>query len=81
MKIAISLSKEDFLAIEKLKVKFKKSRSELIQEAIGSWLAGRREKELIEQYERGYKNKPESIDEIKVLEQLSAQAFQDEGLK
>ena len=41
MKIAISLSKEDFLAIEKLKTKFKKSRSELIQEAIGSWLAGR----------------------------------------
>lgn len=81
MKIAISLSKEDFLAIEKLKTKFKKSRSELIQQAIGSWLASRRQKELIEQYERGYRNKPESVAEIKALEKLSAQAFQEEGLK
>ena len=81
MKIAISLSKEDFLALEKLKVKFKKSRSELIQEALEYWLASRRQQELIAQYERGYKNKPESIEEIKAWEKLSAEAFREEGLK
>ncbi len=79
MKIAISLSKEDFLAIERLKTKFKKSRSELIQKAIGSWLAGRREKELIEQYERGYKNKPEKISHIKQLEKIQFDALSAEN--
>ncbi len=78
MKIAISLSKEDFLAIEKLKKESKKSRSELIQEAIGSWLTNRREKELIKQYERGYKNKPEKLSDIKAFEKAQLEVLSRE---
>ena len=35
---------------------------------------------LIQSYIEGYKDKPESIEEIKSIEQLSVEAFEDEGL-
>ena len=64
MKIAISLPKEEFLALERLKTKFKKSRSELIQEAIDCWLASQTDKEFIDKYERGYQRKPEKVSQV-----------------
>ena len=33
---------------------------------------------MIKQYEEGYRNKPESVDEITALEKLSADAFKEE---
>jgi metal-responsive CopG/Arc/MetJ family transcriptional regulator len=70
MKIAISLPKEDFLLLEKLKTKLKKSRSKLIQDAIGYWLKSQKQKTLIEKYENGYRKKPEDISHISAVEKI-----------
>ena len=37
--------------------------------------------QMIEQYEEGYRRQPESMDEIKAMEELSAAAFVEEGWK
>lgn len=78
MKIAISLSQESFLRLEKLKIKLKKSRSELIQEAIECWLAGRRQKTLIDRYENGYRRIPEKFSHIASLERAQLETLSQE---
>lgn len=36
---------------------------------------------MIKQYEEGYRHHPESVDEIKAMEELSADAFAEEKWK
>lgn len=78
-KIAISLPAEDFRKIEVIRKKSGLQRSAIIDQAIRFWLRHLEEDEKIKRYEAGYAQKPESIEEIKALEQLSADAFREEG--
>lgn len=78
-KIAISLPKQDFVKIEKLRKKLGLDRSTIIDKAIKFWLRKWEEREMVGQYQEGYKKNPESIDEIKAMEQVSAEAFDEEG--
>ena len=80
-KIAISLPTEDLRRIEKIRKALKLQRSSLIHMAIRFWLENVEKQEMLKQYEDGYRRKPESIEEIKVLEKLSAESFKEEGLK
>jgi metal-responsive CopG/Arc/MetJ family transcriptional regulator len=80
-KIAISLPTEDLKRIEKIRKESGIQRSVLIDEAIRFWLNNRDKEKMIEQYEQGYRNHPESLEEIKAMEGLSADAFAEEGLK
>ncbi len=80
-KIAISLPKEDLLRIEKIRKVFGMQRSAIIDMAIRYWLNNIEERNLIKQYQEGYRNKPESVSEIRVFEKLSADAFEEEGWK
>ena len=80
-KIAISLPTENLKRIEKIRKESGTQRSALIDTAIRFWLDNREKEKMIEQYEAGYRHNPESIDEIKALEGLSADAFAEEGLK
>ncbi len=80
-KIAISLPAEDLKRIEKIRKESGMQRSVLIDEAIRFWLDNRDKEKMIEKYEEGYRHHPESLDEIKALEGLSADAFAEEGLK
>ena len=80
-KIAISLPTEDLKRIEKIRKESGTQRSALIDEAIRFWLNNRDKNKMIEQYEEGYRQHPESIGEIKAMEELSADAFAEEGLK
>lgn len=80
-KIAISLPIEDLKRIEKIRKESGTQRSALIDEAIRFWLDNRDKEKMIEQYEQGYRQHPESIDEIKALESLAAAAFEEEGWK
>jgi len=80
-KIAISLPTEDLRRIEKIRKESGTQRSALIDEAIRFWLNNRDKEKMIEQYEEGYRQHPESIEEIKAMEQLSADAFAEEGWK
>lgn len=80
-KIAISIPKESFRKIEKLRNRMGISRSALIDKAIRFWLDSIEREELIKRYEEGYKNKPECIGEIRAMEKAVVEAFQEEGLK
>ena len=77
-KIAISLPREDFQKIERIRKNLGIQRSTIIDKAIKYWLKGIEKEEMIRQYEEGYRRKPESIEEIKAQELASAQAFSKE---
>jgi len=80
-KIAISLPEEDLKRIEKVRKELGIQRSTLIDMAIRFWLENREKQQMIKQYEDGYRQKPESFDEIVVMEDLAAEAFKEEDLK
>ena len=80
-KIAISLPKDDFKRIEEIRKELGAQRSTVIDMAIRFWLKNIEEEKMIRQYEEGYKKKPEFLEEIKAMEQVSAEAFQEEGWK
>lgn len=80
-KIGISLPKEDLKRIEKIRKELGINRSELIDSAIRFWLKNFEQQKMIEKYEKGYKKKPESIEELKAMEKAAAEAFSEEDLK
>lgn len=80
-KIAISLPKEDYYKIEKLRKKLGFARSVMIDKAIRFWLSRIEQEELIKRYQQGYRKKPESLREIKAMEMASSEAFKEEGLE
>lgn len=80
-KIAISLPHEHLKRVEKMRKELGLKRSTFIDRAISFWLDSLEEKKLIKQYEEGYQKQPESLEEIKVTGQLSAEAFKAEGLE
>lgn len=80
-KIAISLPREDFEKIERIRKELGLQRSAIIDKAIRYWLKDFEEKKMIRQYEDGYRKSPESIEEIKAMEKASGEAFEEEGWK
>ena len=80
-KVAISLPADDYRRIESIRRKMKIGRSALIDNAIRFWLSWRDQQELIKRYVDGYKNKPEDTRELKAMEKMSAEAFNEENLK
>ncbi|MFH1644940.1 MAG: hypothetical protein ABIB11_00805 [Candidatus Omnitrophota bacterium] len=81
LKIAISLPKSDFQQIEVIRKRLNISRSTAIDRAIRYWLANIEKRNMIKKYEEGYKKKPESIQELRIMEDLAAEAFDEEDLK
>jgi len=81
LKIAISLSKEYFYKLERIRKKLGFARSAIIDKAIRFWLGHREQEELIKRYQEGCKKKPESIQEIEAMEKASAEAFSEENLQ
>ena len=61
-KIAISLPDEVLQAIEKERLASGLSRSEFFRNAVEAFLRHRRERELEEQYVRGYQENPETAE-------------------
>lgn len=80
LKIAISLPKEDFYKIERIRKKLGFGRSNIIDKAIRFWLERIEEEELIKRYQEGYRRKPESVQEIRAIEKAAAEAFKEEDL-
>ncbi len=80
-KVAISLPKDDFKRIEEIRNELGVQRSAVIDMAIRFWLKSIEEEKMIRQYEEGYKKKPEPLKEIRAMEEVSAEAFQEEGWK
>ncbi len=78
VKMAISLPKEDFIMIEKLRRELNIPRSTLIDQAIRFWFSKRAEREQIHQYEQGYRKKPEKAQELRALERAQMEVLPEE---
>ena len=85
IKVEVSLPKEEFQAVEKLRRQMKKSRNAVIAEAIHHWLRTKRdvdqEAEDIRRYIEGYKKYPETEEEIMEAATISHIALADEEWK
>lgn len=81
VKTGVSLPKDEYQQLEKIRRKMGLSRSALFKKVLSSWLKNLQEQEKVKRYIEGYKKHPESVREIKAIEKASAEAFLAEDLK
>ncbi len=81
LKVAISLPKEDYNRLERLRRQLGFGRSAIIDKAIRFWLDYRDKAESIKRYQEGYRKNPEVIQEAEGMERAAAEAFRQEGLQ
>lgn len=74
-KVAISMPREVFRAMEQIRRELKIPRSAAVVEALRAWLKERQEREQIRQYIEGYQRYPESKAEVKAWTRLAAESF------
>lgn len=78
VKLAISISDEDFSAIEGIRKKWGLTRSGVVTEAIRLLRAKDEKERLVRMYEEGYRKHPESISEIKAKEKAVLEVLSKE---
>lgn len=76
-RIAISLDAHLLRAIERERKRLRISRSEFLRLTAQSYFDAAERKRLDDQYERAYREMPETREEIAVAEAASADAFSD----
>ena len=69
-KIAISLPDKVLQAVEKERLASGLSRSEFFRNAVEAFLRHRKERELEEQYTRGYQENPETPEEVALADSV-----------
>lgn len=79
VKFAVSIPEEEFKEMEMIRRKEGLSRSKMVFEAIRLWEKSKKMEKLIKVYEEGYKNFPESPQEIEGWEKASLATFSNEG--
>nr|BAL56858.1 ribbon-helix-helix protein, copG family protein [uncultured Acetothermia bacterium] len=77
VKVAISLPKEEFRALEKRSRQLKQSRSAVIAKAIRHWLKAQQEAEDVQRYVEGYQKYPETEEEMAEAAALARMALAD----
>lgn len=75
VKIAVSLPKAEFRAVEKWRRELKKSRSAVIADAIRHWLKAQQEAEDVRRYIEGYRKYPETEEEMAVCEKAAVEVL------
>lgn len=80
-KVAISLPKEDYQKVEKIRKELGVGRSTVIDKAIRFWLRHREQEDLIKRYQDGYRKKLEHVRETEAMEKMAAEAFREENLQ
>lgn len=78
VKIAVSLPRGVYHAMEAIRRRRKTTRSALVAEAIQQWLSARERAEDVRRYTEAYTQMPETSDEVAAAERLSALAFTSE---
>lgn len=78
VKLAISISDEDYKTIEVIRKKEGTTRSSVVSEAIRLLRDKSEKKRLIKLYEEGYKKHPEKLPEVKAIEKASLEILAKE---
>ena len=74
-KVAISLSEELLLGVEKERRARGETRSEFFRHALEAFLRRERERQAIEQYIRGYQEYPETEEEVAMVQSTVGDAL------
>ena len=75
VRTAISLPANDFEALEATRKRLRKPRSEIMREALRSWLRQREVAELERRYVEGYRRQPVSKEEKREIEAMARTTF------
>lgn len=78
VKVAVSLPKAEFHALEQLRKQLGASRSALIARAIRCWLETQKEEEEIRHYIEGYQRYPETTEETSEVARLAQEVLGSE---
>ena len=78
-KFAVSLPRETYQEIERLRHELGLARSAVVAEALRLWLRRKEEQELEEKYVKGYERKPEKLSEIEPLFRAGLSSFTREN--
>lgn len=78
IKLAITLPKEEYVAIETLRKKTKETRSGMIRGALQHWFRCREQRQKINQYQENYQRYPEGSQEWEVLEAVQTSNLSQE---
>ena len=70
VKIAVSLPREAYRAMEVVRRRLKTTRSALVAEAIRQWLSGLKKEDEVRRYIEAYTRMPETPEEVAVSRQL-----------
>ena len=79
VKFAVSMPEGQFNEIEMIRLKEGLSRSKVIFEAVELWMKSKMMENQIRKYEKGYRDLPESPQDIQGWENASLATFSDEG--
>ena len=79
VKVAVSLPKAQFQIAEKRRRLLHVSRSAMVREALQQWLKNLEEQEAVRQYIEGYRQRPESREEIKAMQHAAVEALTHEA--
>lgn len=79
VKFAVSMPEGQFNEIEMIRLKEGLSRSKVIFEAVELWMKSKMMEKQIRKYEDGYRDMPESPQDIQGWENASLGTFSDEG--
>jgi metal-responsive CopG/Arc/MetJ family transcriptional regulator len=77
-KVAISMPETLYRAVERVRKHTRKTRSAVLQDALRHWLEHQAEAVRIQEYEAGYRRRPEGRREIKAAEAAAVRLFSTE---
>jgi len=77
-KVAVSIPRSLYQAVERARKAGGKSRSAVVQDALRHWLDSQAHATLVREYEAGYRRKPEGRREIKAAEAAAVRLLSTE---
>jgi metal-responsive CopG/Arc/MetJ family transcriptional regulator len=78
VKLAVSLPRDLFRAVEGVRKRSRHSRSAVVQEALRQWLKAQAHAELAREYEAGYRRRPEGRREVEAAMATAVGLLRDE---
>jgi len=78
VKIAVTIPRDMFKALEAIRRTLKVSRSSLIDQAVKGWIESRQKADLIRRYEEGYRKHPETREMVQAMEKAQIETLAPE---
>jgi metal-responsive CopG/Arc/MetJ family transcriptional regulator len=77
-KVAVSIPNPLYRAVERARLRARKSRSAVVQEALRDWLRRGTQAALVRDYESGYRARPEGRSDAEAALAIASASFDDD---